>query len=416
MGMWISKNLGGGFRIGTSIRTTPTQAELSRMAKFEFMARVKQRMNIALEKYSMQNGYYLTSRNKWQVLNIDEDISNKIKPHVMSFKDVMRLIDDGGNLTEKRKEILLRAVYGIEDLLTSKNELYVLKCKFEAAKDTSILCFLLLLIFSYLFIHCFHFIGAKAESILWLLSNIFIIASYFFLKKDRLSKIIREIKEKSLCPVGNEALGYDVTWKDFIVGTISFFVLLISFSAVNASFKDDFVKDKECIVCGKEYVTHYQGIPLIVTDMKILEEGNKYMYNGDTLGGLKKWILKNTDDKFFHALQNKDGYEELDKKLDKCSRVYILSIFNDEFIKSYNYFINYGHVSKKNVISLSYANALMVLKGLIENKIYRESYLKSIKILSKENKEYKRYIGNDYINLLEMCLKSEEVKSTLKKN
>lgn len=416
MSMWISKNLGGGFRIGTSIRTTPTQAELSRMAKFEFIARVKQRMNIALEKYSMQNGYYLTGRNKWQVLNINEEISGKIKPYVMSFKDVMRLIDDGGNLTEKRKEALLRAVYGVEDLLISKNELYVLKCKFDAAKDTSILCLPLLLFFSSLLIHSFHFMDVKGKSILWLLSNIFIITAYFFLKKDRLSKVIREIKEKSLCPVSNESLGYDVTWKDFIVGTISFFILLISFVVVKTPFKSDFVQDKECVVCGKEYVTHYQGIPLMDIDMKTLEEGSKYMYNGDTLGGLKKWILKNTDDKFFHVLQNKDGYEKLDGQLDKCSRVVVLSIFNDEFIKSYNYFVNYGHISKKNAISLSYANALMVLKGLMENKIYRESYLKSIEILSKENKEYKRYIGNDYINFLETCLKSGEVKPALKKN
>ena len=71
--MWISKNLGGGFRIGTTIRTEPTQAELRRMEKYEFIKRAEKRMEAALEKYSMQSGYYITENNERQIYNMDEE-------------------------------------------------------------------------------------------------------------------------------------------------------------------------------------------------------------------------------------------------------------------------------------------------------------------------------------------------------
>lgn len=123
MGMWISKNLGGGFRIGTSIRTTPTQAELSRMAKEKFISTVKERFVNVFLSYMMQNGYYVTKMRHLYGVDIKDDVLEPVNRYLESFKDAMRLLDDGGNLTEKRKEILLRSVYGIEDLLLKNNKL-----------------------------------------------------------------------------------------------------------------------------------------------------------------------------------------------------------------------------------------------------------------------------------------------------
>lgn len=48
MSMWISKSLGGGFRIGTSVRTYPTQAEIAREEKRNFIFSIKNRMKNAI--------------------------------------------------------------------------------------------------------------------------------------------------------------------------------------------------------------------------------------------------------------------------------------------------------------------------------------------------------------------------------
>lgn len=60
MSMWISKSLGGGFRIGTSVRTYPTQAEIAREEKRNFIFSIKNRMKNAILSYLMQEGYFIT--------------------------------------------------------------------------------------------------------------------------------------------------------------------------------------------------------------------------------------------------------------------------------------------------------------------------------------------------------------------
>lgn len=123
MSMWISKSLGGGFRIGTSVRTYPTQAEIACEEKRNFIFSIKNRMKNAILSYLMQEGYFITRLEDLTDLEIEQEVERKIEKSLKEFKEVMRLIDDGGNLTEKRKERLLNAVYGIEDVLTEENAL-----------------------------------------------------------------------------------------------------------------------------------------------------------------------------------------------------------------------------------------------------------------------------------------------------
>lgn len=232
MTMWISKNLGGGFRIGTTIRTEPTQAELRRMEKYEFIKRAEKRMEAALEKYSMQSGYYITENNERQIYNMDEETLGKIEPYVKNFGDVLRLINDGGKLTEKRKEILLRAIYGVEELLSRENELSNLKCRLEKVYRFSVFCFPFFSGVSYIIIHNIFLIGAKEKSILWFSANILIFIACVWLKKLKLNAIINLIREKSRCPIRENVLRGDITLINLIMGMISFFLLYSSFMNV----------------------------------------------------------------------------------------------------------------------------------------------------------------------------------------
>lgn len=137
MVMWISKNLGGGFRIGTTIRTTPTREELSHLKKVQFISTVKERLANAFLLYLMQNGYYVTQMKHLKDVEIDDDVFNPVSKFMKNFKETMQLLEDGGNLTEKRKEVLLKSIYGIEELLSSKNELKELHFKKEQLKPLS---------------------------------------------------------------------------------------------------------------------------------------------------------------------------------------------------------------------------------------------------------------------------------------
>ena len=131
MVMWVSKSLGRGFRVGTTIRTRPTQAQLKILENAKFIENIQKRFREAFADYLLQNGYYVADMQDLAGAEIEDDVYNPVKISLDEFKDVMRLIQDGGNLTEKRKERLLKSVYGIEDLLTSKNTLKELREKFN---------------------------------------------------------------------------------------------------------------------------------------------------------------------------------------------------------------------------------------------------------------------------------------------
>lgn len=107
MVMWISKNLGGGFRIGTTIRTTPTREELSHLKKVQFISTVKERLANAFLLYLMQNGYYVTQMKHLKDVEIDDDVFNPVSKFIKNFKETMQLLEDGGNLTEKGKKCYL---------------------------------------------------------------------------------------------------------------------------------------------------------------------------------------------------------------------------------------------------------------------------------------------------------------------
>lgn len=59
MVMWVSKSLGRGFRVGTTIRTRPTQAQLKILENAKFIENIQKRFREAFADYLLQNGYYV---------------------------------------------------------------------------------------------------------------------------------------------------------------------------------------------------------------------------------------------------------------------------------------------------------------------------------------------------------------------
>jgi hypothetical protein len=208
MTMWISKNLGGGFRIGTTIRTGPTQAELRRMEKEVFISTVKDRFASVFLKYMMQNGYYVTKMQHLHGVDIEDKILEPINGYLDNFKDVMRLLDDGGSLTEKRKEILLRSVYGIEDILAKNNKLMELYFelkkleKFSWSTGAGISLFLL-------FICGLTSFPLQLKNIVWLVLCVLVYLVIALLRrkqKEQRKTVIYQIRQNAIKIISTEEL------------------------------------------------------------------------------------------------------------------------------------------------------------------------------------------------------------------
>lgn len=221
MVMWVSKNLGHGFKVGTTIRTQPTQAQLKLLDNAKFIENIQKRFREALTDYLMQNGYYIGDMRDLAGQEIEDDVYNPIRHSLDEFKDVMRLIQDGGSLTEKRKERLLQAIYNIEDLLKSENKLKNLKQKCEQLNQISILAIPGISIIVALFIFFQDFNGLQYSNFvkwtIWLIATF--ITGYILLKertqrKAEKEKITQEIKNSAKVIVGKISFGKSAKFKD----------------------------------------------------------------------------------------------------------------------------------------------------------------------------------------------------------
>lgn len=221
MVMWVSKSLGHGFRVGTTIRTRPTQAQLKILDNAKFIENIQKRFREAFTDYLLQNGYYVADMHDLAGAEIEDDVYNPVKTSLDEFKDVMRLIQDGGNLTEKRKERLLKSVYGIEDLLTSKNTLKKLKQKYDQLSPVSILAIPGISIIVAAFVFSQDFSGLQFPNVvkwgIWSITTF--IVGYIILKertkrKEEKEKLVQEIEKSAKFIIGKINLGNSAKFND----------------------------------------------------------------------------------------------------------------------------------------------------------------------------------------------------------
>ncbi len=420
--MWISKGLGHGFRVGTTIRTRPTQAQLKILDNAKFIENIQKRFRDAFTDYLMQNGYYVDDMRDLAEKEIDDDVYNPIRQSVDEFKDVMRLIQDGGSLTEKRKERLLNSVYGVEDLLTGKNKLKELKTELNNNKPQSFLLAALLSFLGMIFIIPQDFSGINKEIanflksiilFMWSLACIYFVNDF---KQDKIKsrdEVIQRIKESCKSVFSLSSLESPRVLVGDVIGIlIAGFVVLTSVAGMVGSFYNYFFKPVDypiqgiaCVVCGDGYMTEYNGVPLSLAE-KDMPDYKKYAYRGKDFSGLKKWILKNTDSSFFHVLSEKDSMNDLDE-LDECRRIDLFTIFNNEFCRAYSYYLEHEKYSKVKAKEYAYASAYFLLTGFLTQEGSYKKYLESMNKIKEKDKNFRPFITKEHVKMAKECYPQE---------
>lgn len=95
-----------------------TQAEIQQQTKDNFLSDTKAKFEGLIATYFLGQGYFLLADD---VQNFNHETTEPIKLAVQEFIQARRLIDDGANLTEKRKVQMLEAIYELESIISKTN-------------------------------------------------------------------------------------------------------------------------------------------------------------------------------------------------------------------------------------------------------------------------------------------------------
>ncbi len=190
---WASKRLGRGYRIGIGSRVggtsrRPTVYELRQQEKDSFIKDTEGRIENLIKTYFFSLGYVLLPKD---VMNQNIDIANPIMPHIKEFYNVHRLVKDGGNLTDKRKETMLEQIYAIEDIVNKLENVHpILALYNDVDKSLSdaarVGCVSII----------FGLIGIYYRPLLYAALIVGVIAYYY--NKNKVSKLKKEINEKAV--------------------------------------------------------------------------------------------------------------------------------------------------------------------------------------------------------------------------
>lgn len=112
----------GGFKISTdnllSSSKSPNTRELAQQEKSKFIKKVKSDFEQLIKLYCLLKGYWVTDARDHTKLS--NNAIKDIKPVIKKFYHHMNLVNDGGNLTSKRKDIFLESIYFMKDIEIEK--------------------------------------------------------------------------------------------------------------------------------------------------------------------------------------------------------------------------------------------------------------------------------------------------------
>lgn len=148
--MWfgISKGLGGGVRVGVGTRIgsgrrargssaggrrRPTQAELQKHEKEQFLERSHKRALELGEEYATAKGILVKSVDVQD--SLDHPVYAFVKDHLEKVFREHRMVKDGGPLTAKRRETILNGLYAVEGLLDEATEYHPLYDAYQQYKQ-----------------------------------------------------------------------------------------------------------------------------------------------------------------------------------------------------------------------------------------------------------------------------------------
>lgn len=148
--MWfgISKGLGGGVRVGigtrigggrrargssTGGRRRPTQAELQKQEKEQFLERSHKRALELGEEYATSRGVLIKAADVQD--SLEHSVFAPTKDHLEKVFREYRMVKDGGPLTAKRRETILNGLYVVEALLDEATEYHPLYDAYQQYKQ-----------------------------------------------------------------------------------------------------------------------------------------------------------------------------------------------------------------------------------------------------------------------------------------
>lgn len=129
---YASKRVGKGGRIGIgstlSSSKRPTVYELRKQEKSDFISGTEKRMDDLVKTYFLSHGYVVLAND---AINSNLEIAAPILPYIAEFYKTHRLVKDGGNLTDKRKEALLEQTYAVEEIVNKIETVHPIKSLYD---------------------------------------------------------------------------------------------------------------------------------------------------------------------------------------------------------------------------------------------------------------------------------------------
>lgn len=116
----VSKSIGAGFRVGVGgrlgsrKRAGPTQKELQRQEKDQFLETTKATFEDLLTRWFVYQGHLVLPDD---ALKVNSEEAERIRPIAEAFFRAQRIVRDGGSLTAKRREDMLESIYALEGLV-----------------------------------------------------------------------------------------------------------------------------------------------------------------------------------------------------------------------------------------------------------------------------------------------------------
>lgn len=96
-----------------------SQAELRQQVKDKFLSDTKARFENLINKYFLTQGIFLLAADLYDSA---PEVTMPIQPIIARAIQTRRLVDDGANLTDKRKIEILGAIYDLEKMVSEVKE------------------------------------------------------------------------------------------------------------------------------------------------------------------------------------------------------------------------------------------------------------------------------------------------------
>ena len=156
--------------------------------------------------YLIDKGIYFALIDDFKRTKIDEKLKNYIEDDVnkalSEYQENIRLINDGGNLTSKRKDIFLKTIYFLESRSNSDSKNFKMICRYSKLKTRNNMYYYIIGIIIFTLFYVILTVEKINNVLIIIILLIFLFVLLFYLLRNNSKKINilqKEIKQNFKC-------------------------------------------------------------------------------------------------------------------------------------------------------------------------------------------------------------------------